>query len=353
MVASDLDSAVRAELLSLAKPVAETVARHLVATGLLIDEDPTLALAHAMAARRLASRIAAVREAVGLAAYHSGEWQTAIAELRTYHRMTGLQSHLAVLADCERALGRPERAIDLFRGADQAKLDQAVAIELLIVAAGARGDLGQKDAAVAMLQVRELTAESAEPWAARLRYAYADALLAVGRREEAREWFSRASDIDSDGETDAAERLLELDGVVIEGDDEDDESDDDPTGADSSATHGDSDDEDDEDDNEDDLDEDDDLDDDDEDDDEDDEDDDLDRNGDAGPNGDRADTSGAGDAARAGYRDRDAADLTDDELTDDEAGSRAATDDAPADQAENRSTAGGHAQGGDEAAERR
>nr|WP_235967265.1 Replicase polyprotein 1ab [Micromonospora rubida] len=176
-----------------------------------------------MAARRLASRISAVREAVGLAAYHTGEWQTAIAELRTYHRMTGLQSHLAVLADCERALGRPERAIDLFRGADQEKLDQAVSIELLIVAAGARGDLGQKDAAVAMLQVRELTSEATESWAGRLRYAYADALLAVGRNEEAREWFSRAADVDTDGETDAAERLLELDGVLIEGDDEDDE----------------------------------------------------------------------------------------------------------------------------------
>ncbi|MFG2011560.1 tetratricopeptide repeat protein [Micromonospora sp. NPDC048868] len=211
-------------MLSLAKPVAETVARHLVATGQLIDEDPAEALAHALAARRLASRIAAVREAVGLAAYHAGEWQTAIAELRTYHRMSGLQSHLAVLADCERALGRPERAIDLFRGADREKLDQAVATELLIVAAGARGDLGQKDAAVAMLQVPELTSETAEPWTARLRYAYADALLAVGRRDEAREWFSRAADVDTEGETDAAERLLELDGVVIEGDEEDEES---------------------------------------------------------------------------------------------------------------------------------
>ncbi|MEV4847737.1 tetratricopeptide repeat protein [Micromonospora matsumotoense] len=182
-----------------------------------------------MAARRLASRISAVREAVGLAAYHAGEWQSAIAELRTYHRMTGLQSHLAVLADCERALGRPERAIDLFRGADSDKLDKAVAIELLIVAGGARGDLGQKDAAVAMLQVPELTTDVAEPWTARLRYAYADALLAVGRREEAREWFSRAADVDTDGETDAPERLLELDGVVIEGDDEDDEPVEEPT----------------------------------------------------------------------------------------------------------------------------
>ncbi|WP_433539185.1 hypothetical protein ACQPZK_11865 [Micromonospora sp. CA-249363] len=197
------------------------MARHLVATGQLIDEDPAEALAHALAARRLASRISAVREAVGLAAYHAGEWQTAIAELRTYHRMTGLQSHLAVLADCERALGRPERAIDLYRGADQEKLDQAVAIELLIVAAGARGDLGQKDAAVAMLQVPDLTSETTVPWTARLRYAYADALLAVDRRDEAREWFSRAADVDTEGETDAAERLLELDGVLIEGDEED------------------------------------------------------------------------------------------------------------------------------------
>nr|WP_230416599.1 Replicase polyprotein 1ab [Micromonospora tarapacensis] len=204
----------------MAKPVAETVARHLVATGQLIDEDPAEALAHALAARRLASRIAAVREAVGLASYHAGEWQSAIAELRTYHRMTGVQSHLAVIADCERALGRPERAVDLFRGADQEKLEPAMAIELLIVAAGARGDLGQRDAAVAMLQVPDLTNDAVQPWTARLRYAYADALLAVGRRAEAREWFSRAAEVDTEAETDAAERLLELDGVVIEGDDD-------------------------------------------------------------------------------------------------------------------------------------
>ncbi|WP_435871063.1 Replicase polyprotein 1ab [Micromonospora musae] len=263
--------------MSLAKPVAETVARHLVATGVLIDENPAEALAHALAARRLASRIAAVREAVGLAAYHAGEWQTAIAELRTYHRMTGVQNHIAVLADCERALGRPERAIDLFRGADRDALDPATAIELLIVAAGARGDLGQKDAAVAMLQVRELTGDATEPWAARLRYAYADALLAVDRREEAREWFSRASELDADGETDAAERLLELDGVVIEGDaDEEDATDVDADSDDEDADEDDDSDDDEDDDDSDDDDEDDDSDDDDEDDDEDDEDEDAD-----------------------------------------------------------------------------
>jgi tetratricopeptide (TPR) repeat protein len=220
--ATDLDGEVRAELLSLARPVADSVARHLVAAGQLIDEDPEEAMAHALAARRLASRIAVVREAVGLAAYAAGEWQTAIAELRTYHRMSGKQTHLAVLADCERALGRPERAVDIFRAADKAALESAEAIELLIVAAGARGDMGQKDAAVAMLQVRELAGEADEPWAARLRYAYADALLSVGRREEAREWFARSAEADPEGTTDAAERLLELDGVVMSGDEKTD-----------------------------------------------------------------------------------------------------------------------------------
>jgi tetratricopeptide (TPR) repeat protein len=202
-----------------------------VAAGQIIDEDADLALSHAVAARRLASRIAVVREAVGLAAYAAGDWATAIAELRTYHRMTGRQTHLAEIADCERALGRPERAIDLYRGADRDALDKAGAIELLIVAAGARGDLGQHDAAVAMLQVRELTADEDAEWAARLRYAYADALLAAGRREEAREWFARAAAVDHDDMTDAAERLLDLDGVTLE-DDAADEAGDEAAGAD-------------------------------------------------------------------------------------------------------------------------
>ncbi|WP_372441963.1 hypothetical protein, partial [Actinoplanes campanulatus] len=248
ITASDLDQEVRAELLSLARDIAEKVARHLVAAGQIIDEDSEVALLHAIAARRLASRIAVVREAVGLAAYAAGDWTTAIAELRTYHRMTGRQTHLAELADCERALGRPERAIDLFRGADTANLEKAGAIELLIVAAGARGDLGQHDAAVAMLQVKELTGDDDAEWAARLRYAYADALLAAGRRDEAREWFARAATIDEEQVTDAAERLLELDGVTIEGDDEFEDEDEDGEDRERAADTSDSDRADDEDD---------------------------------------------------------------------------------------------------------
>ncbi|MEV6971352.1 Replicase polyprotein 1ab [Hamadaea sp. NPDC051192] len=307
----------------MARPVAERVARHLVATGYLIDEDAPLALEHAIAARRLASRIASVREAVGLAAYRAGEWQTAISELRTYQRLTGRQTHLAVLADCERALGRPEKAVDMFRAADRAKQGQTEAIELLIVAAGARGDLGQKDAAVAMLQVRELTSDSGEPWAARLRYAYADALLGAGRTEEAREWFSRAAETDEEGDTDAAERLLELDGVNLEDDDQEDDEDEDAEESGEDESDDDESDEDDEDESDEDYDDDEDDDDesdedyddeDDEDDDEDDEDDDEDdEDGDEDGDEDREGDEEDDDEDSDGYDDESDEDDEDDE----------------------------------------
>jgi hypothetical protein len=78
-------------------------------------------------------------------------------------------------------------------------------IEMRIVAAGARRDLGEFDAAVVTLTCKELNNETDE-WALRLRYAYADALDAAGRRDEAREWFGKCAALDPDEFTDAAER---------------------------------------------------------------------------------------------------------------------------------------------------
>jgi hypothetical protein len=98
------------------------------------------------------------------------------------------------------------------------------------VESGIRRDQGLADAAVIALQVPELTRGRLRPWSARLFYAYAEALLAAGRTEEARDAFARAAGADPDGETDAADRLDELDGVEFEdlaGDDDDDDDDDD------------------------------------------------------------------------------------------------------------------------------
>lgn len=205
-----LDAEVRRDLRGLRKDVADDVARHLVAAGTLLEADPQRALAHARYARGRASRLAVVREAVGLAAYRAGEWAEAIAELRAARRMGGGPGHLAVMADAERALGRPERALELARGPEARDLDQEEAIELLIVTSGARRDLNEPDAAVLSLQVSELDPRRRAPWSARLFYAYADALLAAGRHEEAVRWFLHAEDADDEGLTDAAERLAEL-----------------------------------------------------------------------------------------------------------------------------------------------
>ncbi|MBR7836993.1 tetratricopeptide repeat protein [Actinospica durhamensis] len=194
---------------------AQLVGSHLVMAGRLIDEDPEKAYQYARSAQQLAPRLAATREALGLTAYLSDRYAEALAELRAARRITGSNHQWAVMADCERGLGRPEKALEMAQAPEAKELDKGTQIELRIVAAGARRDLGQVDAAVAMLQGADLTPAQIEPWTARLRYAYADALLEADRETEAREWFARAAEADTDGITDAEDRIAELDGVVF------------------------------------------------------------------------------------------------------------------------------------------
>jgi len=200
------------------------VARYLVAAG--VAEDPEEGYAFAQAAKRLAARVGVVREACGIAAYQTGRWADALSEFRAARRMTGRDDYVPIMADCERALGRPDRALALVREVNAADLSRPTQIELRIVESGIRRDQGLADAAVLVLQVPELTSGRVRPWSARLFYAYGDALLAADRAEEARAAFARAVELDPDGETDAAERLDELDGIVID-DLEDDEFQDD------------------------------------------------------------------------------------------------------------------------------
>ncbi len=209
----ELPREVAGELRTLSALNTERVAGHLVMAGRLLDEQPEAAYQHAVAARATAGRVPSVREAVALTAYAIGRYAEALAELRTVRRMTGSHEHLPLMADCERGLGRPERALAMASAPEAARLDDAGEIEMRIVTAGARRDLGQLDAAVLTLQVPQLRASKPAPWLARLRYAYADALLSAGRRDEAREWFQRAAEVDLEQQTDATERINEIDGV--------------------------------------------------------------------------------------------------------------------------------------------
>ncbi|MFE1291895.1 hypothetical protein [Streptomyces sp. NPDC058751] len=203
----------RQELQSLPKGLAEDVSRNLVMVARLIDEDPEGAYAYSRIALRLASRVAAVREAAGFAAYANQKFSEALAEFRAARRMTGSVELWPVMADCERGLGRPEKALEMAGAPEVQKLDKASQVEMRLVAAGARRDMDQLDAAIVTLQSPELASNSVQPWTARLRYAYADALLAAGREDEAREWFAKTVESDKDGSTDASDRLAEMDGV--------------------------------------------------------------------------------------------------------------------------------------------
>jgi tetratricopeptide (TPR) repeat protein len=213
---ADLDPAVQNELRTLPEGLAEIVGRHLAAAdAALVEGNTALAREHIAAAKRRAGRVAAVREACGIAAYLDGDYAEAIAELRAVRRMSGSQEYVPMMADCERGLGRPRRALELLKEVDLRNVDEATRVEVALVAAGARADLGQVEAALVVLQAPDLARLPQGGPRARLQYAYAELLSQAGRDDEAVDWLARAAESDIDGVTDAAERLEELTGLVF------------------------------------------------------------------------------------------------------------------------------------------
>ncbi|WP_028659999.1 tetratricopeptide repeat protein [Nocardioides insulae] len=206
----ELDRNIAQQLKGLPEKLASRIARHLVAAGLLIDEDPELAYQHAKAAKNRAQRIAVVREALGEAAYAAGHYAEALSELRAAKRMNGATAYIPIMADCHRALGQPEQAIRLAQNPSVRNFVPEAKAEMTIVEAGARRDLGQLDAALRTLELAPLQHKSRAAWVVRLRYAYADTLVAAGRPTEALTWFHRTHAIDSDQITDAESRAAEL-----------------------------------------------------------------------------------------------------------------------------------------------
>ncbi|MGB5952093.1 MAG: tetratricopeptide repeat protein [Ornithinimicrobium sp.] len=216
MTADLADRSVHRELRTLSKENAEGVARHLLAVSALVDQgDLDRALEHAMTATRRAGRVAIVREMLGVVHYRRGEWSKALGEFRTARRLSGSHHLLPLMADSERGLGRPQRAIDLGQGPEVATLQAAERIELELVVAGARSDAGQGRAAVHQLAQLTRTVTDDQPWAARVYYAYSDALRMQGDEPAADQWLRRAAGVDMDQSTDAALRLGLVDEPVV------------------------------------------------------------------------------------------------------------------------------------------
>ena len=198
----DLDKSVRFELQTLPETLQERVGRHLLAAEVALSEDDMkTALEHSRQAKKLAGRVAVVREANGTMEYLAGEYAAALNELRAVRRMTGSNDFVAMMADCERGLGRPEKAIEFLKSIPVKDLAPETRIEALMVSAGARADLGQVDAAILMMNVGALTSLPAGDLRARLQEAYSDLLGQAGRKDESLEWRKKALKSDINGVT--------------------------------------------------------------------------------------------------------------------------------------------------------
>jgi hypothetical protein len=175
------------------------------AAGAFLDEDYPEAIRLGEQAKHMALRAAIPRELLGLAYYRAGRWQEAARELSAFRRLSGTAEQNAVLADCYRALGKPERALELCNEVTPANVAPEVYYEATIVAAGALADAGRLDEAIARLETLELQPENAEEHHLRAWYALADLLERRGRFTQAREWFEAVAAADPDL-TDAPQR---------------------------------------------------------------------------------------------------------------------------------------------------
>jgi len=179
------------------------------AVGLLERDRATAAVAAAMRAKNLSPRSGAVREVLGMALYRAERFRDALRELQAYRRITGRLDQNHLIADCYRALGSPEKAVDPAREALRARLPDDVRAEAAIVGASALADLGRFTEAQSMLRASPTSGRLSRDFDLRVWYVSGDILERAGRQAEAADEFRRIVRHDP-GAFDAAERLARL-----------------------------------------------------------------------------------------------------------------------------------------------
>ena len=135
-------------LRGLAKEHAENIGLHILAAFALEEDDPQGALAHANWVAKQASRIDFARETLAFIAYRQADYKLALREFRTAYRMNGYTDYLPFIADCERGVGAPKKAIELALSDEAKTLEGESKAELFLVYAGALADLGLSDKAI-------------------------------------------------------------------------------------------------------------------------------------------------------------------------------------------------------------
>lgn len=161
-----------------------------------------------------ASRVADIREGLGVAHYQAGDFQEALKELRTYRRMAAAHDQDHLIADCLRGLGRDTAEVaDTVEGMLAADgVPPGRQLEGLLVWAGAVRDDGDLPGARAVLRRADddLVRRADDDARARLEWLTADLAARSGDVEEARRLWTGLARIDDDP-YDAADRLAQLD----------------------------------------------------------------------------------------------------------------------------------------------
>jgi tetratricopeptide (TPR) repeat protein len=179
------------------------------AAGAFADEDYREAIRLGEQAKHLALRAPSVRELLGLAYYRSAKYKQAATELGTFRRLSGTTEQNPVLADCYRALHKPDRALELCDEIERRAVSPPVFFEGHIVAAGALAEMNKVDEAIARLERLDLRPATVEEHHLRAWYVLADLLERKGRFTQAHEWFEAVASADPDL-TDAPERAARL-----------------------------------------------------------------------------------------------------------------------------------------------
>ncbi|HVL80755.1 MAG TPA: tetratricopeptide repeat protein [Actinomycetota bacterium] len=209
----DLPKEIATELQQVAHFGKAGLTKDLIAAAAKAYEEGSYAQALTLAnqAKQHAPRSATVREMLGLAYYRLGRWREAARELAAYRRMSDRRDEDHIYADCERALGRPEKALEILQGLTPSEVGPEVYVEALVVAAGALMDLNRHEQAVEVLKRGPVDPEPVLEYHLRLWYVLAEALEGSGRRAEARDWWDAIYAEDPDF-FDVADRRLGLGG---------------------------------------------------------------------------------------------------------------------------------------------
>ena len=140
-------------------------------------------------AKALSSRASAIRELLGLSAYRSGLWQEALRELRTFRRLAGDTTHMAVEMDALRALDRPEEVHKTWHELQRLGSSPAAMKEGRVVYGAFLLDQGDPRAAWAVTEPKRITKEPFE--------------------EDLRQWYVAARAAVELGDTGTARKLLD------------------------------------------------------------------------------------------------------------------------------------------------